>query len=351
MNYTRLTLVIAVFARLGVAQEAGNDLTTRAVNLMESASAAVPGLSSATEALRHMSEETLSSLLRTPRNPVLSNRFLTQLRAFMALSDAYPRPTPFPPTAADQFAELRALQDRLQRNLDAVLEANARSTAARDADPNNLKRFAEADSKLPPPGKSRVVFLGDSITDSWRLNEYFTGRDFVNRGISGQTTTQLLGRFLQDVVSLHPQAVLILAGTNDIARGIALNGIEDNLTMIAELARAHGITPLFASITPVSDYHKSEDPRYEMTRLHPPSVIVQVNAWLRDYCRREGLTYVDYYTALADSTGRLPADEADDGLHPNAKGYRIMAPIALQAIDRVLTVPPAPTPSRKRSSK
>jgi lysophospholipase L1-like esterase len=197
-------------------------------------------------------------------------------------------------------------------------------------------------------GDIDLLFLGDSITDFWRLNEYFTGRDFVNRGISGQTTTQILGRFLQDVVSLRPQAVLILAGTNDIARGISPNGIEDNLTMIAELAKAHGITPLFASITPVSDYHKSEDPRYEMTSLRPPAVIVQVNAWLRDYCRRGGLTYVDYYLAMADSSGKLPADEADDGLHPNAKGYRVMAPIALQAIDKALAATSATPPTQQK---
>jgi lysophospholipase L1-like esterase len=330
-----------------------NQLVTRAVQLMESTAAAVPGLPAASEPLRHAAEQTLAALLRTPQDAVSTYRFAGQLNAFLALSEVYPRPAPFPQTAAEQFAELREARERLQLHLGALLEANVRTAQARDADPNNLKRYADANTKLLPPGKvPRVVFLGDSITDLWRLNEYFPGRDFVNRGISGQTTTQMLGRFLQDVAALRPKAVLILAGTNDIARGIPVNGIEDNLTMMGELAKAHGMKPLFASILPVSDYHKSEDPRYEMTKVRPPASIQQVNVWLREYCRREGFTMVDYYAAMADSNGQLPADEAEDGLHPNAKGYRIMSPVALQAIDRALAVTPAveaaPAPSKRR---
>ena len=221
-----------------------------------------------------------------------------------------------------------------------------RTTQARDADPNNLSRYAEPNTKLVPPGKQpRVVFMGDSITDFWRLNEYFAVRDFVNRGISGQTSTQMLGRFLQDVVALHPRAVLILAGTSDIALGIPANGIEDNLAMMGDLAKVHGIKPLFASILPVSDYHKSEDPRYEVSKIRPPSVIQQVNLWLKEYCRREGFAFVDYYSAMADSNGQLPADQAEDGLHPNPKGYRIMSTVALQAIDRALAAQPAAEPA------
>jgi lysophospholipase L1-like esterase len=360
----KILLALALTAGLSLAQIAGtapaplltagdaNKLATRAVQLMESTAAAVPGLSPASEPLRRATEQTLALMVRTPQNAVLTHRYVGQLQAFLALSEAYPRPAAFPQTAAEQFTELREAQDRMQRHMGALLEANAATTAAREADPNNLRRYAEANAKLPPADKApRTVFLGDSITDGWRLNEYFTGRDFVNRGISGQTTTQMLGRFLQDVVALHPRAVLILAGTNDIARGIPPHGIEDNLTMMGELAKAHGIRPLFASILPVSDYHKGEDPRYEMTKVRPPATIQQVNLWLKDYCRRENFAYVDYYAAMADTSGQLPADQADDGLHPNAKGYRIMSPVALQAIDRALAGQPAPAETQQQKRR
>ena len=323
-----------------------NGLAARSAQLMESTAAAVPGLSGASEALRRSTAETVTSLAANPQSPVFTWQFLNRLRAYLALSDTFARPDPFPQTAAEQLTELRGAYDRWQRHFGALLEAGVRSAQAREADPNNLHRYAEANSKLLPPGKlPRVVFLGDSITDSWRLNEYFTGRDFVNRGISGQTTTQMLGRFLQDVAGLHPKAVLILAGTNDLARGISVNAIEDNLTMLGDLAKAHNIRPLFASILPVSDYHKGEDPRWEMTKVRPPAAIQQINGWLREYCRKENFTFVDYYGAMADASGQMPPDQADDGLHPNAKGYRIMSPIAQQAIDRVLSAnTPAPDP-------
>jgi lysophospholipase L1-like esterase len=321
--------------------QAATQLATRAVQLMESTAAAVPGLPAASAALRHTAEQTLAALVATPQSPGFTWQFSNQLRAYISLSEAFSRPHPFPQTAADQFTELRDAQDRLQRHMGALLEANVRTTAARDADPNNLKRFADANSKLLPATKlPRVVFMGDSITDFWRLNEYFTGRDFVNRGISGQTTTQMLGRFKQDVLDLKPKAVLILAGTNDIARGIAAGAIEDNLSMMGDLAKARGIKVLFASILPVSDYHKAEGPRFEMTKNHPPFTIQQVNIWLKEYCRKEGFAYVDYYSAMADANGQIPADQSDDGLHPNAKGYRVMSPVALQSIDRLLAMPP-----------
>jgi acyl-CoA thioesterase-1 len=333
--------------------QAAIQLATRASQLMESTAAAVPGLPAASESLRRASEQTLAALTGTPQSPVFTWQFAGQLHAYLALSDTFPRPNAFPQTAADQFTELRDAQDRLQRHIGALLESNVRTTAARDADPNTLKRFADANSKLLPPTKlPRVVFMGDSITDFWRLNEYFTGRDFINRGISGQTTTQMLGRFKQDVLDLKPKAVLILAGTNDIARGIPAAAVQDNLSMMADLAKAHGIKVLFASILPVSDYHKAENPRFEMTKNHPPFTIQQVNTWLKEYCRREGFTYVDYYAAMADTNGQLPADQSDDGLHPNAKGYRVMSPAALQSIDRVLSAPvpsePAPAQQKRR---
>jgi lysophospholipase L1-like esterase len=225
----------------------------------------------------------------------------------------------------------------MQRHFETILQQQNQAEQKRDTDPNNLKRYAEADSKFPPPTKlPRVVFLGDSITDTWRLNEYFTGRDFINRGIGGQTTIQMLARFRQDVVSLNPKAVVVLGGTYDIAAGLSANQIEDNLEMIGDLAKAHGIKPVFASILPVNDYHKDADPRYEMTRDRPTAVIQSIDNWMRGYCQSQGFVYMDYYSAMVDSAGQLQADLSDDGLNPNAKGYRAMSPIALEAIGRVL---------------
>jgi len=362
MRHHRLLISGAICAVLAVAQTPAppssllnakdtTDLALRAVQLMESTGVAIEGLLPATDVLRRNTASSVESLRRNARNVVVTHQLLNQVKAFLAVSDTFPRPASLPQTATEQMAELRAAADRLQLHFEALLAATVATQAAQNADPNNLKRYAEPNSKLLPAGKSpRVVFLGDSITDLWRLNEYFPNRDFVNRGISGQTTTQMLGRFQQDVVRLQPRGVLILAGINDIARGISVGNIEDNLTMIGDLAKAHGIKPLFASVLPVSDYHKDENPAYDVVSARPPANIRQLNDWLKQYCQREGFSYVDFYTAVADTNGMLPADQADDGLHPNAKGYRLMAPVALQAIDRTITASPvAPeVPSKRR---
>ena len=175
-----------------------------------------------------------------------------------------------------------------------------------------------------------------SITDSWRLNQYFPEHDYINRGISGQITGEMLGRFKQDVLDLRPEAVLILAGTNDLARGVPVLTIENNYSMMADLADKHGIKVIFASVLPVSDYHKGENPAYEMTRIRPPQLIRALNDWLRSFCAQRGYTYLDYYSALIDSAGMLRPDLADDGLHPNPAGYRIMGPLALAAIQKTV---------------
>lgn len=347
-----LLAAVALFA-----QDSGNallspkdasELGTRMVQLMESTAIVVPGLAQASAPVKQNAEATLAAIGRTPRNPALTWQFLNQARAYLALADSYPRPADLPAAADRQFAELREDLARMQRHFETLLTTVQQVEQKKDADPNGMKRYADADAKLPPPSKlPRVVFLGDSITDDWRLNEYFTGRDFVNRGIGGQTTLQMIARFRQDVAALNPKAVVILAGTNDIAAGLPANQIEENLATMGDLAKAHGIRGAFASILPVNDYHKAADPKNEMTPTHPPATIVTINTWLRAYCQSQGFVYIDYYAAMVDASGQMQAELSDDGLHPNAKGYRVMSPIALEAIGRAIGQTETEQPKRR----
>lgn len=313
-------------------------LATRMVQLMESTAVAVPGLTQASDPLKQNALATLAALQRTPLSAALTYQFLNQTRAYIALADSFPRPAVFPAAADQQYNELRDGLGHLQRHFEAMLQTQTQAARKVEPDPNSLKHYADADSKLPPPAAKtpRVVFLGDSITDGWRLNEYFTGRDFVNRGIGGQTTIQMLARFRQDVAGLNPKVVVILAGTNDIAAGISTEQIEENLATMGDLAKSHGIKPVFASILPVSDYHKDTDAAYEMTASRPPATIQAINKWMQSFCLSQGFPYLDYYSAMVDSSGQLQAELSDDGLHPNAKGYRVMSPVATDVIGRAL---------------
>ena len=201
-----------------------------------------------------------------------------------------------------------------------------------------LTRYREADAALgpPAPGQNRVVFLGDSITDYWKLSDYFPGKPYINRGIDGQTTPEMLVRFRQDVIDLHPKVVVALAGTNDIAgvTGRTLNeDIEANYASMAELARAHRIRIVFASVLPVHNYtHDAE----ESFALRPRDRILALNKWLKDYCAKNRLVYLDYFSAVVDERGMLKRAVADDGLHPNDAGYKIMASLAGKAIQKAL---------------
>jgi lysophospholipase L1-like esterase len=199
-----------------------------------------------------------------------------------------------------------------------------------------LARYRDANAKVPPPEKNenRVVFLGDSITDGWNLAEYFPGKLYINRGISGQTTPQMLIRFRPDVIALKPKAVVILAGTNDIAgnTGPMTNEmIQDNYASMAELARANGIKVVFASVLPVHDYGKTK-----VTERRSPEQIFQLNQWIKSYCAANGHVHLDYFGKMVDDKGMLKAEFANDGLHPNAEGYKIMAPLAESAIQQSL---------------
>jgi len=197
-----------------------------------------------------------------------------------------------------------------------------------------LSRYRDADAKLKPTAarESRVVFLGDSITDYWKLADYFPGRPYINRGVDGQTTPQMLVRFRQDVINLHPSVLVVLAGTNDLAgvTGPARNeDIEANYTSMAELARLHHIRVVIASLLPVNNY---TDDAKESFALRPRGRILALNTWLKNFCARNRLVYLDYFSAVVDDRGLLKRNLSDDGLHPNAAGYKIMAPLAEKAI-------------------
>ncbi len=201
-----------------------------------------------------------------------------------------------------------------------------------------LARYRDANAALgaPKPGENRVVFFGDSITDIWKLADYFPGKPYVNRGIGGQTTPQMLVRYRQDVIDLQPKVVVILAGTNDIAGNtgpMRNEDIEANYASFAELARVHGIKVVYSSVLPVHNYtERSKD----FFAQRPQARILALNDWLKDYCSRNSIVYLDYFSATVDDKGMMKKDLADDGLHPNAAGFKIMAPMAETAIEKSL---------------
>jgi lysophospholipase L1-like esterase len=317
---------------------------TRVIQLMESTAATVPGLAKASEALRQTTQATATALGKNPRETTLTLQFINELRGYLGLAEALPHPDFFPSTASQQFLELRDEQQHLDRHFQALLVREEVDSKAKEADPYNLKRYAAADSKElePTPSLPRYVFLGDSATDLWRLNEYFQGKDFVNRGIAGQTTSQMLPRFLADVVALRPLAVIINAGSTDLAVGMTAISIDDNMVMMGDVAKAHSVQPLFTSVLPANG---------DAAKTRTPDAIKKLNTWIRDYCIRENFIYIDYYTALADSKGMMKAEYTDDGVNPNGRGYRMMAPILLDGVDRLhdmITASAPEDPSRPK---
>ena len=197
-----------------------------------------------------------------------------------------------------------------------------------------LERFKEANAMLaaPKPGENRVVFMGDSITQGWKLDESFPGKPYINRGIGGQTTPQMVVRFRQDVVDLKPKVVVILAGINDIAGNtgpMTLEQTEGNIASMAELARANGIRVVLCSVLPAFDFPWAPG-------LTPAPKVVEVNAWMKQYAADKGDVYVDYYSAMKDERGGLPPTLSTDGVHPLPAGYAIMTPLAEAGIEKAL---------------
>ena len=207
-----------------------------------------------------------------------------------------------------------------------------------------LARYHDANTKVVAPlrNEARAVFMGDSITDSWddpKFGGFFPGKPYIDRGISGQTTPQMLIRFRADVIDLRPKVVVILAGTNDLAGNTGpttLAEIEGNLASMAELAKANSIKMVFASVLPISDYEQRNGKPINQSTRRPPEKIRALNEWMKAYAGQNKLIYLDYYSAMIDDKGFLKEELSEDGLHPNAKGYAIMAPLAEMSIDKAL---------------
>ena len=205
----------------------------------------------------------------------------------------------------------------------------------------NVARYREANGVVAAPAKDeqRVVFMGDSITDMWaqpQFGGFFPGKPYIDRGISGQTTPQMLIRFRPDVLALQPRVVLILAGTNDLAGNtgpMTLEAIEGNLASMSDLAHANGIRVVFASVLPVHDFgHRADGSAIVITDRRPPAKILELNEWIKSFAAKHGDGYLDYFSAMVDGHGFLKKELSEDGLHPNKTGYEVMAPLAEKAI-------------------
>jgi lysophospholipase L1-like esterase len=268
--------------------------------------------------------------------------FLVSFGAVLAGAGAYAQ-------LADEFNPPRA---------NCCLINTARGLADQLQDWNQLGRYHQANEELKKQSgdPKRVVFMGDSITDFWRLDESFPGKPYVNRGIGGQTTPQMLVRMYPDVIELKPAAMVVLAGTNDVARNTGpetAEMIQQNIMAMTELAQHHGIKVVLCSVLPVSDYPflrsqnapaaptgagRGGPPRVaaKMTDSHPAGDILKLNAWMKDYAAKVGAIYVDYFTGTVDERGWLNDAISMDGLHPNADGYKVMTALLAPAIQKAL---------------
>jgi lysophospholipase L1-like esterase len=215
---------------------------------------------------------------------------------------------------------------------------------------NQISRYKDKNREIKklPYDANRVLFMGDSITDFWKLAECFPGKPYVNRGISGQTTPQMLVRIYPDVIDLKPAVMVVLAGINDISQNTGpatAEMVEQNIMAMTDIAQHNGIKVILCSILPVSDYafikmqaSGKVNPymKVPVTATHPPGDILKLNAWMKNYASKVNAVYVDYFSALVDEQGWLKENCSEDGIHPNAEGYKIMTEIVEEAIEKAL---------------
>lgn len=356
MKLVRFLLILALAVSAAAQNTAVPDrrqaqaLYGEIVDLMEASAIVVPELARAGAPLTENARQDSKALALTPGREHVGvlYRFLTNAKVYLQLVDSMPKPPTFSGDVRKQVESLREKTDLVELYFRTQLDR--REVQLREPDRDNLARYSEANAidGAPAPSEQRVVFLGDSITDGWSINQYFPGKPYLNRGIGGQITGQMLGRLKADVLDRKPSVMVLLGGTNDLARGVSLSAIENNITMIADLAAAHSVLPVLASVLPVSDYHADRDPRFKQTPKRRPEDILALNAWLKQFCASRGYVYLDYFSAMVDEKGMLRADLANDGLHPNAEGYKIMAPLAEQAIATALAARKSPQKARER---
>lgn len=270
----------------------------------------------------------------TIRRSLVAFTFVAASMAAVPASQA--QPPQGPPGAPQAVAPLPTCQELAQAVNGAV------RNDARIRDWANLARYRQANAEVgrPAADETRVVFMGDSITDFWQQPRFgfFPRKGYIDRGISGQTTPQMLVRFHRDVIDLAPKAVVILAGTNDIAGNtgtVADEDVEEALSMMAELATAHEIKVVLSSILPISEYHVMGT-MAPQTTTRPMARIRAINTWLKQYAAEHKHVYLDYFTAMIDEKGLLKTELSQDDLHPNAQGYAIMAPMAEAAIAKAI---------------
>jgi len=343
-----LLLIAAASAQAPPSRSEARQLFGDTVDLMEAASIVTPELARAGAPLTETVRQSIETLDRGQAREHVGvvYKLLGAAKVYVQLADALPKSAAFGEEARRQLDQLRANVDGIDAYFRALLEKREQQVLGSDRD--QLARYAEDNELLAPPveGERRVVFLGDSITDAWALNQYFPSKPFVNRGISGQITGQMLARMKADVIDLKPEVMILLAGTNDLARGVSSSAIRNNIEMIVDLALAHKITPVLSAILPVHDEHADQNPRFLRSTLRPPARIVELNQFLSQLAATRGIPFVDYHGAMVQSDGRLRAELANDGLHPNAEGYKIMAPLAQAAIDSALSARKRPAARR-----
>jgi lysophospholipase L1-like esterase len=218
-----------------------------------------------------------------------------------------------------------------QDDIEAI--RNELSKCMRSPNRDNFQRYQESNQEWKRriarnPKAKRLVFLGDSITDRWKLEKHFNNPGYINRGIDGQITGQMLARFKQDVIDLNPEVVIILGGANDMSFGFTDEAIRNNLSMMCQLAQFNSIKPILASILPINDYHR------KLSDQLPPHRIAAINQWIRSYASEHHIGYLDYFSQIVDQDGFLGRELSDDGVHPNEKGYQIMAAYARAEIKK-----------------